>query len=225
MNQKVKHLSGAESILGRMDGRKSTLKYQRSQIVYSQGDPAAFVFYVQAGNLKVTIVSEEGKEAVVAILQAGSFCGEECLTGHKVRIATVTALTKCELKQLPKASIIRALHDDPEFSELFTTYLMERNIRVQDDLLDQRLNSTEKRLARLLLILAKHGQEDQPATIAPKISQETLAEMIGTGRTNVSFFMNKFRQLGLIEYNGGIKVNRPLLNRLLHGKPHIAKRD
>jgi CRP/FNR family transcriptional regulator, cyclic AMP receptor protein len=225
MYQKVKHVSDAESILARMDGKSSISKYQRNRIVYSQGDPADFVFYVQAGNLKVTIVSEEGKEAVVAILQAGSFCGEECLTGHKVRIATVTALTKCELLQMPKASIIRALHEDPEFSELFTTYIVERNIRAQDDLLDQRLNSTEKRLARLLLMLANHGQEDRPVPIAPKISQETLAEMIGTGRTNVNFFMNKFRQLGFIEYNGGIKVNRSLLNMLLHEKPHIAKRD
>jgi CRP/FNR family cyclic AMP-dependent transcriptional regulator len=220
-----RHALHSESILARVDGGKTKSQYQKNQIVYSQGDPAVFVFYVQAGKLKVTIASEEGKEAIVAILQAGSFCGEECLTGHEAHIATVRALTKCELVQMPKASIIRALHDDEEFSELFTTYIMERNIRVQEDLFDQRLNSTEKRLARLLLMLANHGKEDRPDRIVPKISQDTLAAMIGTGRTNVNFFLNKFRQLGLIEYNGGIKVNRSLLNRLLHEKPHIAKRE
>jgi CRP/FNR family transcriptional regulator, cyclic AMP receptor protein len=144
-------------------------------------------------------------------------------------VATVTALTECVLIRMPKASIIRALHDDPEFSELFTTYLMERNIRVQEDLVDQLLNSTEKRLARLLLILANYGKEDRPDPIVPKISQETLADMIGTSRTHVNFFMNKFRQLGFIEYDGDpkgeIKVNRSLLNFLLHEKPQPASRD
>jgi CRP/FNR family cyclic AMP-dependent transcriptional regulator len=177
----------------------------------------------------VTVVSEEGKEAVVAILQSGGFFGEECLTGHKLRMATVTALSGCVLIQMSKKSVIRALHDDPEFSELFTTYLMERNIRVQEDLVDQLLNSTERRLARLLLILANYGKEDRPDPIVPKINQETLAEMIGTTRTHVNFFMNKFRQLGFIEYNGDtkgdIKVHRSLLNMLLHEKPQIASQD
>jgi CRP/FNR family transcriptional regulator, cyclic AMP receptor protein len=151
-------MSHPESILARIDGGKSESKYQRDETVYSQDDPADSVFYVQVGRVKVTVVSEEGKEAVVAIFQPGGFCGEECLTGHKLRIATVTALTECVLIRLPKASIIRTLHDDPAFPELFTTYLMERSIRGQEDLVDQLLNSTEKRLARLLLILANYGK-------------------------------------------------------------------
>jgi CRP/FNR family transcriptional regulator, cyclic AMP receptor protein len=229
MNQSEEDVLHAESILARIDGGKSESKYQSGQIVYSQGDPAAFVCYVRAGNVRVAIVSEEGKEAIVAIHLPGNFCGEECLTGHKLRIATVTALTDCELVRLQKASVIRALHDNAEFSELFTTYLLERSIRIQEDLVDQLLNSTEKRLARHLLILANYGKEDRPDPIVPKISQETLAEMIGTTRTHVNHFMNKFRQLGLIEYNGDargeIKVNRSLLNLLLHEKPQIAQRD
>jgi CRP-like cAMP-binding protein len=229
MNQSEEHALHAESILAGIDGGKSESKFQSGQIVYSQGDPAASVFYVRAGRVKVAIVSEEGKEVVVAIHLPGNFCGEECLTGHKLRLATVTALIECELVCLPKASVIRALHDDMEFSELFTTYLLERNIRVQEDLVDQLLNSTEKRLARLLLILANYGKEDRPDPIVPKLSQETLAEMIGTSRTRVNHFMNKFRQLGLIEYNddprGEIKVNRSLLNMMLHEKPQIAQRD
>jgi CRP/FNR family transcriptional regulator, cyclic AMP receptor protein len=229
MNQNEKHALDPQHILAKINGGRSELKYQRDQIVFSQGDPADFVFYVRAGKVRVAVVSEEGKEAVVAIHLPGNFCGEECLTGHKLRLATVTALTECELVRLPKASVIRALHDDVEFSELFTTYLLERNIRVQEDLVDQLLNSTEKRLARLLLILANYGKEDRPDPIVPKISQETLAEMIGTSRTHVNHFMNKFRQLGLIEYNGDtrgeIKVNRSLLNLMLHEKPQTAQRD
>jgi CRP/FNR family cyclic AMP-dependent transcriptional regulator len=229
-NKNEKPAADPESILARIKGGRLELKFARDQIAYSQGDPADFVFYVLAGSVKATVVSGEGREAVVAILQPGSFCGEECLTGHKLRMATVTALTECVLLRLPKAGIIRALHDDPAFSELFTTYLMERNIRVQEDLVDQLLNSTEKRLARLLLILANYGKEDRPDPIVPKINQETLAEMIGTSRTHVNFFMNKFRQLGLIEYDGSdskgeIKVNRSLLNMLLHERPQFASRD
>ncbi len=211
-------------------GGKSELRYSRDQIAYSQGDPADFVFYVRAGCTKTTVVSAVGREAVVAILQPGSFCGQECLTGHKRHMATVTALTECVLIRMPKAGIIRALHHDPEFSGLFTTYLMERNIRAQDDLVDQLLNSTEKRLARLLLILANDGKEDRPDPTVPKINQETLADMVGTTRTHVNFFMNKFRQLGLIEYDGSdtkgeIKVDRSQLNTLLHERPQIAPQD
>jgi CRP-like cAMP-binding protein len=229
VHQNKKYVLHSEFILARIDGGKSDSKYPSGKIVYSQGDPAAFVFYVRAGRVRVAIVSEKGKEAVVAIHLPGNFFGEECLTGHKLRMATVTALSECELVRLPKASVIRALHDDMEFSELFTTYLLERNIRVQEDLVDQLLNSTEKRLARLLLILANYGKEDRPDPIVPKINQEMLAEMIGTSRTHVNHFMNKFRQLGLIEYSGDargeIKVNRSLLNLMLHEKPQIAQRD
>ena len=173
----------------------------------------------------MTVVSPAGKEAVVGILQPGDFCGEECLTGHKLRIATATALTECVLVRLEKASVVRALHEDAAFSELFISYLMARSIRMQEDLVDQLLNSTEKRLARLLLILANYGKEDRPEAIVPRISQETLAEMIGTSRTHVNFFMTKFRQLGLIDYNGDIKVHRSLLNMLLHDRPQIESRD
>jgi CRP/FNR family transcriptional regulator, cyclic AMP receptor protein len=207
------------AIIARMNGGTSEARYQLDQIVYSQGDAADSVFYVQSGRLKVTVVSEEGKEAVVAILAAGHFFGEDCLTGHSQRLSTVKALSSSACIRMAKASVARALHEDHEFSELFTTYLMERNIRVQEDLVDQLLNSTEKRLARLLLILASYGREDQPDPIVPRINQETLAEMIGTSRTHVNFFMNKFRQLGLIEYNGDIKVHRSLLNVMLHEKP------
>jgi CRP-like cAMP-binding protein len=221
VNQNEKRASDPEGIIAKLIGGKSEAGYQRDQIVYSQGEPADSVFYVQSGKVKVTVVSEEGKEAVVAILLPGSFCGEECLTGHKLRISTVKALTKCRLVRMAKAATMRALHDDHQFSELFTSYLLERNIRVQEDLVDQLLNSTEKRLARLLLILANYGKEERPDPIVPKINQETLAEMIGTSRTHVNFFMNKFRQLGFIEYNGNIKVNRSLLNMLLHEKPQI----
>jgi CRP/FNR family cyclic AMP-dependent transcriptional regulator len=221
MNQNKKHASGPESIIARIEGGKSELRYQRDQIVYSQGDTADCILYVRAGTVKVTVASEAGKEAVVAILQPGDFCGEDCLTGHRLRAATVRALTECVLTRLPKARIIRALRDDAEFSGLFTTYLVERNIRMQEDLVDQLLNSTEKRLARLLLILANYGKQDRPDPIIPKITQETLAEMVGTSRTHVNFFMNKFRQLGFIEYNGEIKVHRSLLNMVLHEKPEI----
>jgi CRP/FNR family transcriptional regulator, cyclic AMP receptor protein len=217
--------SDPESIIARIDGGRSDVKYQAERVVYPQGDPADGVFYIQSGRLKITVVSEEGKEAVVAILQAGSFCGEECLTGHKLRISTARALTECGLVRFTKASIVHALHHDEHFAQLFTTHLITRNIKVQEDLVDQLLNSTEKRLARLLLILANYGKEDRPEPIVPKINQETLAEMIGTSRTHVNFFMNKFRQLGFIEYNGDIKVNRSLLSMLLHEKPQIVSQD
>jgi CRP/FNR family cyclic AMP-dependent transcriptional regulator len=210
------------AIIARMNGGKSEVKLHRDQIVYSQGDPAESVFYLASGTVKVTVLSELGKEAVVAILQPGSFCGEECLTGHKLRMSTVKALTECTLIKMAKANTMRALHEDHAFLELFTVYLMERNVRIQADLVDQLLNSTEKRLARLLLILANYGKEDRPEPIIPKLSQETLADMVGTSRTHVNHFMTKFRDLGLIEYNGDIKVNRSLLNMLLHEKPQIA---
>jgi CRP/FNR family transcriptional regulator, cyclic AMP receptor protein len=225
MTRGKKGALNAETIIARMDCGRSEAKLPRDQIVYAQGDPADSVFYVQSGKVTVTVVSEEGKEAVAAILQSGDFCGEECLAGHTLRMSTVKTLTDCLLIKLAKASIMTALHEDHEFSGLFTMYLLERNIRIQEDLVDQLLNSTEKRLARLLLILANYGKEDRPDPIIPKISQETLAEMIGTSRTHVNFFMNRFRQRGFIEYNGEIKVNRSLLKMLLHEKPQVAAHD
>jgi CRP/FNR family transcriptional regulator, cyclic AMP receptor protein len=225
MTQSKKDALNAETIIAKMAGIRLETRLHKDQIVYSQGDSADSVFYIRSGNVKVTVVSESGKEAVVAILQPGNFCGEECLTGHSLRMSTVNTLTDSLLIRMAKTDIMTALHDDHEFSELFTMYLMERNIRIQENLVDQLLNSTEKRLARLLLILANYGKEDRPDPIVPKVNQETLAEMIGTSRTHVNFFMNKFRQLGFIEYNGSIKVNRSLLNMLLHEKPQIASRD
>jgi CRP/FNR family transcriptional regulator, cyclic AMP receptor protein len=205
-----------EAIVARIDGARTDARYQKDQIIFLQGDSADTLFYVQAGRVKVTMVSADGKEAVVAILPSGSFCGEECLSGRAYRVATVRGLTECVLIRMAKGNAMRALQDDPEFSQLFTSYLMERAIRAQEDLADQLLNSTEKRLARLLLRLANFGGAAD--AVVPKINQETLAEMIGTSRTNVNFFMNKFRQQGFIAYNGDIKVNQSLLTVLQQGK-------
>jgi CRP/FNR family transcriptional regulator, cyclic AMP receptor protein len=207
-----------EIILARMDGNKSESTYQKDQIVYSQGSYADCVLYIRAGNAKMTVVSEDGKEAIAAILRPGDFCGEKCLTGRELRMATVTAVTECKVLRMRKADIARALHNDPDVFRLFMTYLIERNIRAQDNLASQLLNSTEKRLARLLLNLANYGKSERAKPIVPKIDQQTLAETIGATRTRVNFFMNKFRQLGLIEYNGDIKVNDSLLNTVLQKK-------
>ena len=171
--------------------------------------------------MKVTVLSEQGKEAVVAVLGTGDFFGEGCLAGQALRLATVAALTECVIVRMAKANIIRVIHEEPAFAELFISHLLARNIRVEEDLVDQLFNSSEKRLARTLLLLANFGKEGEPEPVLAKISQETLAEMIGTTRSRVSAFMNKFRQLGLIDYNGHIEVHRSLLNVVLHEKPHI----
>jgi CRP/FNR family cyclic AMP-dependent transcriptional regulator len=207
-----------EIILAKIESGRSESRYQKQENVFSQGDPADSIFYIRTGTVKVAFVSPEGREAVLAVLQAGSFCGEDCLTGQALRGTSVTALDRCVLIRIAKGPFARALHDDPEVSELFISHLLERNLRAQDDMVDQLLHSTEKRLARLLLLLANQGQEDRPHPIVPKINQETLAEMIGASRTHVNFLMNKFRQLGLIEYNGDIKINRSLLELLLREK-------
>jgi CRP-like cAMP-binding protein len=216
MDQNGKRTHDARAILTRIEGKKSESKYHKDQSLYLQGDPADRIFFLQTGRVKVAVASPAGKEAVVGILQPGDFCGEECLAGHELRIASATALMECVLLQLEKADVLRALQGDAAFFELFISYLMTRSIRMQEDLADQLLNSTEKRLARLLLILANFGEDGRSEQVIPKINQETLADMIGTSRTHVNFFMNKFRQLGLIEYNGEIKVRRSLLNLLLH---------
>jgi len=195
--------------------------YRKNQLVFSQGDPADEVFYIQSGKVKVTVVSEHGKEAVVAILEADEFFGEACLAGQTLRIATVAALTESVIVQLEKAAIIRVIHKEPAFSEMFIAHLLGRTIRVEADLVDQLFNSSEKRLARLLLLLANFGKEGKPEPIIAKISQETLAEMIGTTRSRVSHFMNKFRKLGFIDYNGHIEVHSSLLNAVLHEQPQI----
>ncbi len=205
-----------KTFLARIGEGRSIAKYRKGQIVFSQGEPADSVFYIQKGKVKVTVVSKQGKEAVVAILDVDEFVGEGCLAGQTMRIATATAMTDAVVMRLERAAIVRALHDEPAFAELFIAYLLTRTIRVESDLVDQLFNSSEKRLARLLLLLANFGKETKPEPIIAKISQETLAEMIGTTRSRVSFFMNKFRKLGFIEYNGGIEVHSSLLNVVLH---------
>jgi CRP/FNR family transcriptional regulator, cyclic AMP receptor protein len=196
-------------------------KYRKGNVVFSQGDAADAVFYIQKGKVKLTVLSEQGKEAVVAILGPSSFFGEGCLNGHLVRIATTTAMDDCVVTRITKAAMIATIHSEPDFSEVFMAYLLERNGRIEEDLIDQLFNSSEKRLARLLLLLANFGKEGRPEPIVGKISQEMLAEMIGTTRARVSFFMNKFRRLGFIEYNGKLEIHNSLLNVVLYDKPEI----
>jgi CRP-like cAMP-binding protein len=210
-----------KSFLAKVGEGRSSGKYRNNQIIFSQGEPADAVFYVQKGKIKVTVISEQGKEAVVAILGANDFLGEGCLAGQPRRMATATAMTDSVAVRLEKAAIIRVIHDEPAFSEMFIAHLLARTIRVEEDLVDQLFNSSEKRLARLLLLLANFGKEGKPEPAIAKISQETLAEMIGTTRSRVSFFMNKFRKLGFIEYNGGMKIHSSLLNVVLHDQPQI----
>ena len=195
--------------------------YGKDETVMSQGDPADAIFYIQSGQVKVTVVSEQGKEAVVAMLGANDFFGEGCLAGQAQRIATVATMTDSVIVRLEKAAILRVIEQEPAFSGMFIAHLLARAIRVEADLVDQLFNSSEKRLARLLLLLANFGKDEKPEPIIAKISQETLAEMIGTTRSRVSFFMNKFRKLGLIDYNGRIEVHSSLLNVVLHDEPHI----
>ena len=188
--------------LAKVGEGKAILEFRKDQVVFAQGDAADTVFYIQKGQVKVVVISEQGKEAVVGIFGPGQFFGEGCLNGHSVRIATTTAMEDCLLTAITKAAMLAVLHDQPKFSEMFMAYLLTRNSRIEEDLIDQLFNSSEKRLARLLLLLANFGKEGSPQPIIPNISQETLAEMIGTTRSRVSFFMNKFRKLGFISYNG-----------------------
>jgi CRP-like cAMP-binding protein len=211
--------------LAKVGDGKTISKYRKDQIIFSQGEVADAVFYIQQGKVKLTVVSEQGKEAVVAILGPGHFFGEGCLNGHSLRIATTMAIDECVITRLEKATMIETIHNEPEFSELFMSYLLSRNSRIEEDLIDQLFNSSEKRLARLPLLLANFGKEGRPEPIVGKFSQETLAEMIGTTRSRVSFFMNKFRKLGFIEYNGKIEVHNSLLNVILYDKPEIKTRD
>jgi CRP/FNR family transcriptional regulator, cyclic AMP receptor protein len=197
------------------EGRSIT-KPSEGQIIFSQGEPAEALFYIQKGKVKVTTISSHGKEAVVAILGVGDFFGEGCLAGQPLRISTATAMVASSIACLQKRAVIRVLHDEPAFSELFMAYLLARNIRIEADLIDQLFNSSEKRLARLLLLLANFGKDGKPEPVVAKISQETLAEMIGTTRSRVSFFMNKFRRLGFIAYNGHLEVHSSLLSVVLH---------
>jgi CRP/FNR family cyclic AMP-dependent transcriptional regulator len=213
-----------EVFLHTVDGGRSVSNYRKNQKVFSQGDPADAVFYIQEGKVKVCVISEQGKEAVVALHGNGDFFGEGCLSGQPLRLATVATMTDCVIMRLDKAAIVRVLHDEPKFSEMFMSYLLTRNARVEEDLVDQLFNSSEKRLARALLLMANFGKEGRPEPVVAKISQETLAEMVGTTRSRVSLFMNKFRKLGFIEYNGSLEVHNSLLNVVLHDNPHLRSR-
>jgi len=207
--------------LAQVSQGKTITTYLKDQPIFSQGQIADAVFYIQKGKVKLTVVSKQGKEAVVAILGPGHFFGEGCLNGHPLRIASTRTIEESLITRLEKATMIAAMHDKPEFTELFMAYLLSRNGRIEEDLIDQLFNSSEKRLARLLLLLANFGKEGRPEPITVKYSQEILAEMIGTTRSRVSFFMNKFRKLGFINYNGSIEVHTSLLNAVLHDKPEI----
>jgi CRP/FNR family cyclic AMP-dependent transcriptional regulator len=196
-------------------GRERT-RYQKNRMVFSQGDPADTIFYVQEGKIKLTVVSKQGKEAVVAILGTGDFFGEGCLAGQPLRMASAVTMSVCSIMRLEKSGVIRLLHDQPAFSDMLLHHLLSRNIRIEADLVDQLFNSSEKRLARVLLLLANFGKEGKPEPVIPKVTQETLAEIVGTTRSRVSFFMNRFRKLGFIEYNGRLEVHTSLLNVILH---------
>jgi CRP/FNR family transcriptional regulator, cyclic AMP receptor protein len=202
--------------LAKVGEGRTTAAYQKGEIVFSQGDKADAIFYIQKGKIKLTVVSKQGKEAVIAILGTDDFFGEGCLAGQPLRMATAVAISECSIVRVEKAVTVRLLHDEPSFSEVFVAYLLSRNIRIEEDLVDQLFNSSEKRLARVLLLLANFGKEGKPELVVPKISQETLAEIVGTTRSRISFFMNRFRKLGFIEYNGGLEVHSSLLNIILH---------
>jgi CRP/FNR family cyclic AMP-dependent transcriptional regulator len=212
-----------KEFLTTVEGGTSVSNYGKNRKIFAQGDVADSVLYVQEGQVKLSIISELGKEAVVALHQKGDFFGEGCLSGQPLRLATAATITDCVITRLDKGTVVRVLHQEPKFSEMFLTYILARNARVEEDLVDQLFNSSEKRLARLLLLMANFGKEGRPEPVIAKVSQETLAEMIGTTRSRVSFFMNKFRKLGFIEYNGTLKVHNSLLNMVLHDNPGLKR--
>jgi CRP/FNR family cyclic AMP-dependent transcriptional regulator len=218
-------LFNVEKFLNSTNGGSHVSNYGNDQKVFSQGDPADAVFYIQEGRVKLSIVSERGKEAVVALHSKGEFFGEGCLTAQPLRLATAATMTDCVITRLEKAVIVRVLHDEPEFSERFMAHLLARNARVEEDLVDQLFNSSEKRLARVLLLMANFGKEGRTEPVIGKISQETLAEIVGTTRSRVSAFMNKFRKLGFIEYNGVLKVHNSLLNVVLYDNPQLRREE
>jgi CRP/FNR family transcriptional regulator, cyclic AMP receptor protein len=223
MERPAKNMFDPKNFLAKVGTGKTILEFRKNQHVFEQGDVADTVFYIQKGRVKLTVISEHGKEAVIAILEPGHFFGEGCMNGHALRISTTTAMEDSLITSITKDAMLAALHDEPKFSEMFMAYLLTRNGRIEEDLIDQLFNSSERRLARILLLLANFGKEGSPKPISPNISQETLAEMIGTTRSRVSHFMNKFRKLGLIDYNGHIEVHNSLLSAVLHEKPQLKE--
>ncbi len=203
-------------LLAKLGAGRTVARFPKTSPIFVQGDPANAVFYIQEGRVKLTVVSRQGKVAVIAILGPGDFFGEGCLAGQQTRMASAAAMSECSIVRLEKTALIRVLREEPDFSEMFLMHVLSRNIRFEADLVDHLFNSSEKRLARVLLLLANFGKMGEPQTVIPKISQETLAEIIGTTRSRVSFFMNRFRKLGFIEYNDGLEVHSSLLNVVLH---------
>jgi CRP/FNR family cyclic AMP-dependent transcriptional regulator len=207
----------AKTFLSTIDGGRKIVSFPKKETIFAQGNSSDAVFYIQKGKVKLTVVSEAGKEVIIGILNEGDFIGESCLTGQHLRLCSATALTDCSVMRIDKKSMIEVLRREHAFSDLFVAYLLARNIRYEEDLVDQLFNSSEKRLARILLLLAHFGKEGQPESVIPKISQETLAEMVGTTRSRVSFFMNRFRKLGFVDYDeSGFQVHSSLLNVVLH---------
>jgi CRP/FNR family transcriptional regulator, cyclic AMP receptor protein len=215
------HQIDPHKLLAQIGGGRCTSDYRENQDICVQGEAADSVFYIQKGRVKATVTSQQGKEAIVAILEEGQFFGEGCLSGQPLRTATVKALGDCRITSITRAAMIAALHDQPMFSELFMDHLLNRNSRIEADVIDQLFNSSEKRLARLLLLLANYGKKGNPPIVPVTLNQEALADMIGTTRSRVSFFMNKFRRLGFIDYNGKIEVHQSLLDSVLHDGPEI----
>ena len=216
VKEKPKPTFDLKAFLTTANGGRTMADYGENAVIFSQGDPADAIFYIQKGKVKLTVLSRQGKEAVVAILGLGDFFGEGCLAGQPKRMGTAVSMSGCSIMRLEKPEVIHALHEQPSFSEVFVAHLLSRNIRIEEDLVDQLFNSSEKRLARVLLLLANFGKEGTPQTVIPKMSQETLAEIVGTTRSRVSFFMNRFRKLGFIKYNGGLTIHSSLLNVVLH---------
>lgn len=218
VSTKPQHPEGFDPkcFLAKVGAGRIVAKYPSNQQIFSQGEPADAVFYIQEGRIKLTVVSRQGKEAVIGILGAGDFIGEGCLAGQLTRMASATSMSDCSVVRLEKAALLRVLRQEPAFSEMFLMHVLSRNIRFEADLVDHLFNSSEKRLARILLLLANFGKPGEPQKVIPKISQETLAEIIGTTRSRVSFFMNRFRKLGFIDYNGTLEVHSSLLNVVLH---------
>jgi CRP/FNR family cyclic AMP-dependent transcriptional regulator len=223
--KKIKTTFNVKTFLSTLGSGRTITAYRKNKKIFSQGDRADAVFYIQEGQAKVGVVSELGKEVVVALHRKGDFFGEGCLNGQPLRLGTVVAMTNSEIMRLDKEAIVKVLHDEPKFSEAFMAHLLSRNSRVEEDLLDQLFNSSEKRLARALLLMANFGKEGKPERVIAKVSQETLAQIVGTTRSQVSTFMNRFRQLGFINYNGHLEVHNSLLNMILHEKPEIRRRS